>query len=127
MAALSTAGRNAACNAIVALLNAGGAGSFILTTVSGGTGTTLATITLNNPAFGAAAAGVCTLIVSPALSDASADASGVAAGWALRNNAAATIIGGSIGVGAEDLDIDNASIVATQVVNLNAIAITAPG
>lgn len=131
MATISTAARNAACDAIVDLLDAGNeAARFILTTVSGGTGTTLATITLDaTAAFGAAASGVATLDVSPAVSDTSADASGTAAGWALQSmnsGTPTTVLSGSIGTGSEDLDIDNTTIVAAQTVNLNAITVTVP-
>lgn len=127
MAVLSTAGRDAACDAIVDLIDGGtGAGNFILTTTAGGGGTVLAEITLNTPAFGAASVGVATLDTTGGLS-ATAGATGTAAGWALRTGTAdAVIISGSIGTGAEDLDIDNTSVTSGQTVNLNAITATQP-
>lgn len=129
MATISTNARNAACDAIVDRLDLGNeAARFILTTVSGGTGTTLAVCTCADPAFGSASAGVATLASTPR-TDSSADASGTAAGWALQSmnsGTPTTEISGSIGTGSEDLDIDNASITAGQTVNLNAITVTVP-
>lgn len=85
---ISTAARNAACDAIVDLID-GGSGAGVLRIYTGAqpatpgtapTGTLLAEVTLNDPAFGSAAAGVAALTVSPAISDASANATGTA-GW----------------------------------------------
>ena len=134
MAILSSAAAIAACDAIVDLVDAGdSAGRFIVTTVSGGTGTTLATITLNDPAFGAAAdAGseaTASLDVSPATSDSSADATGTAAGFALQSvnsGTPTTVISGSVGLSgaSPDIVIDNTSIVAGQTVNLTSLSVS---
>jgi hypothetical protein len=131
MATLASAAAIAACNAIVDLVDAGSPpGNLIVTTVSGGTGTTLATLTLNNPAFGdavdAGSAATATLDVSPAVSDTSADNTGTAAGFALRNAAGTAIITGSVATSGGDIDIDNASIVAGQTVNLTALTVSVP-
>lgn len=133
MPTLSTAARNAACDAIVDLIDqpggpAAGTGQLRVTTVSGGTGTDLATIALNATAFGASAAGVATLVVSPALS-AAADATGTAAGFALESDSGGTptvVVSGSVAASGGDITIDNTSITALQTVNLNAITITVP-
>lgn len=70
---LATTSRNAAANAVVDLIDAGsGAGYVEIRTGSApaspqaaATGTLLATVTLNDPAYGDAATGVCTLDVTP--------------------------------------------------------------
>lgn len=80
--------RSAACNAVVDLLDAGSAAAYveIRTGAQPGsandaaTGTVLASITLNDPAFGSASNGVATADVSPAIVDSTADATG-SAGW----------------------------------------------
>lgn len=125
MATLSAAGRSAACDAIVDLLDVSAPGDFLLTDTAGGGGTTIATIDLNNPAFGAAASGVATLDVTPVPS-AVAVATDTAAGWALRDGAGTVVLSGSIGTGSEDLDIDNASITIGQTVNITSLTVTVP-
>jgi hypothetical protein len=134
MATLSSAAAIAACDAIVDRLDLGNeAARMIITTVSGGTGTTLATITLNDPAFGAASdagsAATATLDVDPAVSDTSADATGTAAGFALQSmnsGTPTTVISGSVATSGGDIDIDNASIVAGQTVNLTSLTVSVP-
>jgi hypothetical protein len=99
---LATATRNAACDGVVDLLDAGsGAGTLKLYTgsqpASAGdapSGTLLATITLSDPAFGAAASGVATLAGTPL------SGTGVAAGtagWArLADSAGNTVFDGAV-------------------------------
>jgi hypothetical protein len=74
---ISTAARNAACDAIVDLVY-GGSGAGVIRVYSGSqpatpattaTGDLLAEFTLSDPAFGAASSGVATLDVTPALTD----------------------------------------------------------
>lgn len=82
---LPTAARNAACDAVVDLVDAGPAagtmqirsGAQPASANDPATGTLLATLTLADPAFGAAAAGVATLDATPVLTT-----TGVAAGTA---------------------------------------------
>jgi hypothetical protein len=74
---INTAARNAACDAIVDLID-GGAGAGVIRVYSGSqpatpattpSGTLLAEFTCSDPAFGAASTGVATLDVTPALTD----------------------------------------------------------
>ena len=129
MPTLSTAARDAACDAIVGLVDAGttdASGDFLLTDTAGGGGTTLATIALNTaPAFGASSTGTATLDVSPALS-ASAVATGTAAGFALRDRDNTVIVSGTVATSAADVTIDNTTVASGQTVNLNAITVTVP-
>jgi len=130
MPTLTAAARSVACDAIVGLLDAGdSAGRLIVTTVDGGTGTTLATITLNDPAFGAASSGVATADLTGGLSDTSADATGTAAGFALQSvnsGTPTTVISGDVGTSGTDIIIDNTSITSGQTVNLTALTVTVP-
>jgi hypothetical protein len=85
---ISTAARNAACDAVVDLID-GGAGAGVLRIYTGSqpatpatspSGTLLAEFTLSDPAFGSAATGAAALDVTPALTDTGlADGT---AGWA---------------------------------------------
>jgi hypothetical protein len=83
---ISTAARNAACDAVVDLVD-GGSGAGVIriytgtkpaTPATSPTGTLLAEFTLSDPAFGAASSGAATLDVTPALVDSSANATGTA-------------------------------------------------
>lgn len=99
---LPTATRNAACDAVVDLFDAGSgaatlkiySGSQPATANDAASGTLLATVTLGDPAFGAASAGVATLAGTPL------SGTGVAAGtagWArLADSTGATVLDGSV-------------------------------
>ena len=115
---LATSARNAACDAIVDLLDAG-AGAATIQVRTGAqpanpnaaaTGTLLVTFTLADPAFGAAAAGVATLQGTPRA------AVGVAAGtagWfrALDSNGNA-VFDGSVGAtgSGEQLELNTTTV-----------------
>lgn len=99
---LATATRNAACDATVDLLDGGtGAGTIKIytgtqpaTANDTATGTLLATITLADPAFGAASTGAATLAGTPL--SATAVAAGTA-GWArFADSNGATVLDGSV-------------------------------
>lgn len=99
---LPTAARNSACDAVVDLLDAGaGAGTIKIYTGAqpasandAASGTLLATITLSDPAFGAASTGVATMAGTPL------SGTGVAAGtagWArLADSTGANVLDGSV-------------------------------
>lgn len=99
---LATTTRNSACDAVIDLLDVGsGAGTIKIYTGTqpvsandGASGTLLATITLSDPAFGAAASGVATMAGTPL------SGTGVAAGtagWArLADSTGATVLDGTV-------------------------------
>lgn len=100
---LPTATRNAACDAVVDLLDGGsGAGTIDVRTGSqpasandAATGTLLATFTLQDPAFGAASTGVATLDVTPALTTTGLAAG--TAGWCrAKDSAGNTVFDGEV-------------------------------
>lgn len=127
---ISTAARNAACDAIVDLVDAGTppgylqirTGSAPANPAAANTGTLLVTITLANPAFGSAATGVATLAgVSPA----TAVADGTAEHFRLFNNADTCILQGTCGTSGE-LVIDDAAIVDGGTVTVSSLTISVP-
>ena len=123
MATISSAAQQAACNAIVDLFDVGGAGKLILQ-ASGPT--TLATLTLNDPAFGSAnSSGVATLVVSPAIS-ATASATGTASLFSMQQNDDTEVISGTVATSGGDITIDNTSVTSGQTVNLNSLTVTVP-
>ena len=142
MASISTALRNVIANAIG---NAGAGINFdsgILEIRSGAapgpnaaaTGTVLATITLPADAFGAAAAGV--IAMAGVWEDASADATGTAAHFRIRQAADANgatgatdeRIEGTVTAtsGGGDIELDSLSITAAQTVTINTFTLTMP-
>lgn len=89
------------------------------------TQTLLATCTFANPAFSAAVAGVAT--AHAITQDASADATGTAAWYRVLSLGAATVMDGTVGVGANfDCDVVSTSVTAGAAFPINAMTITAP-
>lgn len=129
---ISTAARNAACDAIVDLLDGGASFGKIRIydgTQPAGPGTAissqvlLAEFTLEDPAFGSASTGVATLDATPILST-----TGVAAGtatWfrALDSNNLA-VLDGSAGTSGVDLTLNTATISVGVTVECSAGTIT---
>ncbi len=102
----STAARNAAANAVLALLNVGGAGTLVFLT----TGlTVLASLALSNPAAPSASSGSATF---NAITNAIAGATGTATVFQLRDNSGTTQVTGSVGNGSGG-DINMSSNVVT--------------
>lgn len=129
---LATSARNAACNGVVDLLDAGaGAGTMAIRTGAQPTnvgdadsGTLLGTLTFSDPAFGNAATGVAT--ASAITSDSSADASGTAGHFRLKDSDAAIVADGDCGQGSGTLNFDNTTIVAGGVIACSSFTVTAP-
>lgn len=114
---LATATQNAACDAMVDLVDGGAAagtikiytGSQPASANDAPTGTLLATFTLNDPAFGAAAAGVADLDVSPALTTTGA-ADGTAGWFRCESSTPATIFDGACGTSGQQLNLNTLTI-----------------
>lgn len=131
---IATSARNAACDAVVDLLDAGsGAGTIQIRTGSqpaspgdAATGTLLATLTFSDPAFGAASSGTAT--ASSITSDTDVDASGTA-GWfrALDSDSNAVFDGAITGTGGGgDIEFDNVSFVAGGTAAISSFTVTQP-
>lgn len=131
---LAMATRNAVANAVVAQidLDAGPAQIQLRTGVSPGadnaaTGTLLAQLAFNDPAFAAAIAGVATMDNTPVLSTL-----GVAAGNAgyfrLTDNSGDVIFDGTVGLNGsgEDLEMNTVAVSVGLIVEINAGTITQP-
>lgn len=102
---ISDAARSAECDALVDLLDAGGANATLKVytgaapagPATGASGTLLLAFTLARPAFGSAAAGVATLDVSSPLT-ATGLANGTAGWFRIANSAGTAIMDGTVGV-----------------------------
>lgn len=130
---LSTAARNAAANAIIQLIDAGPAAGTLQLRTGGqpasandpATGTLLATFTLADPAFGAAALGVATLDTTPVLSTTGvADGS---AGWfRVADSTGATVGDGAVGTSGQQLNLNTTTISVGVTVEISAGTATMP-
>lgn len=118
---LSTAARNAAANAIAALVDAGaGAGQTVLRTVADAE---VATIVMSDPAFGSAASGVVTANSMTADSNATG---GTATKFTLEDSTAAVVLTGTVGLTGADMNLSSTAIGAGDTVTLTSFTITMP-
>lgn len=125
---LSTTARNAACDAIVDLLNSGTVeirtGAQPTNVGDADSGTLLGTLILNATAFGSASTGVAT--AGSITSDSSADASGTAAHARIKTSGAAIHSDCTCGQGSGDIDFDNNVIVAGGTIAITSMTVTVP-
>jgi hypothetical protein len=131
---ISTAARNAACDAIVDLID-GGAAAGVCEIRTGAppanvgdadSGTLLATCPFGDPAFGDAAIGVAT--ANSITADSSADATGDAGHFRAKDSDDNAIFQGTAGEAADspDMTFDNKSIVAGGTVSITSMTVTVP-
>ena len=129
---LSTDTRNKSCDAIVDDIDTGGGAGKILirtgvqpTNVGDpDTGTLLGTCVFSATAFGAASVGVAT--AAAITSDSSADASGTAGHFRIKDFADAIHSDGTCGQGTGDISFDNSVVVAGGVIAISSISVTVP-
>ena len=132
--AISTAARNAACDAIVDLVDGGAGAGYIeirtgaapATPATADSGTLLGTCPFSDPAFGNAATGVAT--ANAITSDTTADATGTAGHFRIKDSNAVVIAQGSAGEAGDtpDMVFDNKSIIAGGTIAITSMTITVP-
>ena len=129
MTQIAIAGRNAAINAVNALINSGtveirtGAPASV---DSAPTGTVLATFTLGNPAFGTASAGSSSANLP---SDATASASGTAAHYVVkdsRGNVERNGTAGTSGTPVPDMILNNTTFTTGDTVSITSWSFSQP-
>jgi len=129
---LSTKARNAACDAIVDLLDEGsGAGKARIRTGAQPTnvgdsesGTLLGTLVFSDPAFGASSTGTAT--ASAITSDSSADASGTAGHGRFMDSDDEVMFDADAAQGSGTINFDNATVVAGGVIAISSMTVTVP-
>ncbi len=122
---LPTATRNAACNAIVDLLDVGsGQATGDLRFYTAAFATLLATLLFSNPAFGAASTGVAT--ASAITADSSADATGTAAVLRARDRDAGTVFEGTVGTSGADINFNTVSWTSGDNISVSSLTFTVP-
>jgi hypothetical protein len=119
---LTTAARNAACNAIVDLVDAGsGAGTLVFYAANGST--EVATLTFSDPAFGNSATGVAT--ASAITSDTSATGGTTTIAKFLDSDAT-EVLRCTVGTSGADINLSNNVIAASETVAVTALTVTVP-
>lgn len=122
---LTTAARNAACNAIVDLIDVGAGSAGTLVIYAGGFGgTTLATFTLSGTAFGDASTGTATL--AGVTLSATASGTGTANAFGIFNQDGTEVFRGAVSTSGSDLNLNSTSITSGQTVNITAFTFTIP-
>ena len=130
---LATSARNAACNAVVDLLDVSAPGTIQIrsgtrpaTPNTTATGTLLATVTLANPAFGSASSGVATLTDPASVTGAAA---GTASWFRALDGASAAVMDGDVTAtgGGGDLTLNTTTISVGLTVDITGGTITQAG
>jgi hypothetical protein len=124
---LSSASRTAACDAVVDKIDQGsGAGKLKLKSAGD---VVLCIITLNDPAFDAAATGAAALDVSPALSgtgEAAAAGGTDATKFDFTDSDDTVIFSGVVGEGSGEISLNNSNIASGQTVSITGYTHTQP-
>lgn len=121
MATISTAARNAACDAVVDLIDAGSPPGALVFRTSGDV--EVATLPFSNPAFGAASTGVAT--ASAITSDTSATG-GTTTKATLQNAAGTAVITATVGTSGNDINLSSTTIGAADTVSVSSLTVTMP-
>lgn len=121
MSTLETSTRNAACDAIVDLIDAGaGAGTLVFET---GADVEVATLTFSDPSFGGAVAGVAT--ANAITSDTNATGGTIAQASAYDSNSN-KIMEFTVGTSGADINLSSLTIGAGDTVSVSSLTITVP-
>lgn len=121
MPVLATAGRNAACNAVVDLLDAGaGAGALVFRTSAAAE---VATLAFSDPAFGNASTGVAT---ASAITPDTNATGGTTDRATLEDSDANVVITASVGTSGEDINLSSVAIGAGDTVSMTSLTVTVP-
>ena len=127
---LSVTARNAACDAVVDLLDTGATdatGDLTINADSAGApGTVLVTVNLQNPAFGNAASGTASANGLPL--QGTVTNSGTAAWFVVRDRNNAEVFRGTVTAtgGGGDMEISNTSLTANETVQVQTFDVTMP-
>lgn len=134
MATHSVALRNAQADAVTTRVDAGAAagrlriytGSKPAGPDTAASGTLLADIALNDPAFGSASSGVATLDVTPEPTDASANATGTAGYARFTDSDGNGVLDCSVGTSGAEVNLNTLSVVSGVIVTVTSCTYTVP-
>lgn len=130
---ITTAARNAAADAVVDLVDVGGAGSLRIysgtapadanAALSGNT--LLAQLTMSATAFGSASSGVAT--AAAITQDSSADATGTATFFRVLSGGGTVVMQGEVGTSGADLNLNSVAISSGAAVSVSSFTYTQSG
>lgn len=117
----STAARNASADAVLALLNVGGAGNLVFLT---GAAAEVATLPLTDPAAGGAVGGVATF---SAITPDTTTIAGTITQFELQNNAATDVITGTVTLigGGGDIELTSVTYANNETIEVTSLTYTA--
>lgn len=129
---ISDSARNAAVNAVAALLDGGSSNANICirtgaaptNTTDPDSGTLLATLPMSDPAFGAAAGGTAT--ANSITSDTNIAATGTAGYFRAKDSDGVTVFQGSCGTSGADINFDSVSFIAGGTCAISSLTLTQP-
>lgn len=120
---LSAAAKNAAVNAVTALINTGGAGKLqIGTGTPSSFGSVLASLALSGTAFGAASGGTAT---ANAITSDTDTAAGTATAFRIIDGALATVLSGTVGTSGADIIFNSTSFTLHGTCSVSSLTLTA--
>ena len=123
---LETSARDAACDAIVDLIDAGaGAGTLEFKSADSSVAGTneVATVTFSDPVFGASSSGTAT---ANAITDDTNATGGTAATFTIFDSNSAAVFRGSVSTSGADINISSVAIGATDTVSISSLTATMP-
>jgi len=112
--------RTALCNAAVDRIDLSGLGKLVFLTALDAT---LCSITLVNPAFGAASGATAALLSVPL--QGTVTAGGTTTKFRLTDGAAVTVIEGTVGTSGQDINLSSVVLAINDVIQVDAISYTA--
>lgn len=123
MATLSTKARNAACDAVVDLVDEGsGAGKLVFRTAGD---TEVATLTFSDPGFGAASTGVATASAITSDTDATGNGSAVTKAT-FEDSDAEVMLTATVSTSGADINLSSTTIGAGDTVAVSSLTVTMP-
>ncbi len=119
---LTTGARDAACNAIVDLIDVSSPGTLKIYTAA--FSTLLATLTFSATAFGSSSTGTAT--ANAITADSSADATGTAAVFKIFDGAAAEVLRGTVGTSGADINYNTVTWTTGDNIAVSSLTMTMP-
>lgn len=124
MATLQTGSRNAACDAVVDLIDAGTPPGKLIFATSGDV--TVAALTFSNTAFSSAGSQTVGVATAASITSDTNAAGGTIAKCRIQNAAAGTVMAVTVGTSGQEINLSSLAITAGDTVAVSALTVTMP-